>query len=272
MSSAPGCCPGLKRLVLGLAALLFAACEPEATPLPVDIVPTSAPTVAAGEAQPIRYAIESTTQALIPAGDYAEITAAADVQTVSAPLVDSDLGSSYDIVITLGDLPNSSAAQPITVALAVNTSLAPLDDSALADIVRQRIDTDSLVTTLGVPGAVALPHASESPQILRTALANLGLPDGFDLSLAVLRAPGAEALAAQLASINIDVVSHVIAAEDAPSFERSHLLLFNRALAASLPKIAPEAIIDLFTIPISYRAVPELTVGFTAGGFPLPRR
>jgi hypothetical protein len=266
----------LKRFTVGLLIVLaLAACEPEATPLPIDIVPTSASTAVPGaaQAQPIRYAIEATTQMLIPPDDYTAIAANAEVQTVVAPLLETDLGAHYDIVLALGDLANSShAPEPMTIALFMNTALSPLDDSSLADVIHRRIDTEALVASLGFPGAAALPHTSEPVQALRTSLANLGLPDGFALRLGVLGAPAAEALAAQLATINVDVSINAITADNTEGLERFHLVLFSRALGGLVPEAAPENVIELYTIPISYRAVPELTVEFTAGGFPLARR
>jgi hypothetical protein len=117
-----------------------------------------------------------------------------------------------------------------------------------------------------------LPHASETSQTLRTSLANAGLPDGFDLSLASLYTPGAEAVAAQLATVGIGTRVTQIVPEEAADLTPFHLILFGSSGQDLVQNIDVENRIDLFTVPISYRAIPELAIEFTPSGFPIARR
>lgn len=264
----------LNRLLLGcIAALALAACEPEATALPVDIVPTTPPAPQPGTLQPVRYAIDSNLLMILPPEDFDTLAVTGEIESVSPPFLDSDLGSRYDILVTLGDRPNATRTPtPLTVSLALNTALPPLDDNAVAEIVRRAIHTEAMVGTLAIPGAAALSHASETAQTLRTSLANAGLPDGFDLNLASLYAPGAEVITAQLAGIGIETRISPIAPDVETDLSAYHLILFSSAAQPIVTNLAGVEIIDLFTVPISYRAVPELTIEFTTGGLPLARR
>jgi hypothetical protein len=264
----------LKRALFGgIAALALAACEPEATPLPVDIVPATSPIATQGAAQTLRYAIDSNLFLIIPPDDVNAIAVTGEIEPISPPFLDTDLGNRYDILIALGDLPDGTRAPtPITVSLALNTSLSPLDDNALAEIVRRSLDTEALAAALGIPSAEALPHTHETPQTLRTSLANAGLPDGFDLNVASLYAPGTEAVGEQLAVIGIETRIRQIASDEASDLSPYHLILFSSGARVLFADMNSENSIDLFTVPISYRAAPDLTIEFTDSGLPLVRR
>lgn len=258
-----------------LAALLLAACEPEATPLPVDIVPTSAPTATPGAALPVRYAMDANVLAAMPDADYAAIAAQADVVVVEPPYDEAVIGSQYDVLLVLGDLPNATTTeQPLTITLAINPAVSPLDDETLATLVRRRLDTAQMAQALGIPGVQAFPNETDSIEAQRTALANYGMPDGFDLTVGTLHAVSTEPLIAMFGAINVDVREAPIPADQEATASQYPLLLFNRqALSSALPDDLPdENVIDLYTIPVSYRADEGISINFTANGWPLATR
>ncbi len=243
-------------LLAGLL-LLACACEPEATPLPVNL-PTLPPATAT-EAPPQRprYAVAPDTLPYLTDQDRSLISASADIVPLDAPPAADDLGTRYEIVVALGDLPDSTPAPtPLQVSLSVNTALPPLDDPALADIVRRAADPQQIVAALGIPGAQAATAQPGDPLALRGELANAGYPDGFDVTLAAF-APGADALANLLGAIGIQ--ARVVTSTDEPA----HLTLTTAQDANAIP---------LLTIPIRYRAVEGLTITFTPSGFPIVQR
>lgn len=256
-------------VIIWLAALAAAACEPEATPLPVDIVPTTSPATIAAAPQTMRYGIDDAALLVIPPDDYALLADTAEIEIIPSPFDPATLAAEYDLVIGLGDLPESQRAPfSVTISLALNTALSPLDDPELAAVVRSAIQTDAFTAALELPGAEALPHESQSRQALRTTLANLGLPDGFDLSLASTGAPGAAAAAAQLAAVGIETQVSEFAPGEAPDLSRYHLILttHNETLPAAFDA---SALVALAAVPVSYREAEGLTIEFTPGGLPL---
>lgn len=209
----------------------------------------------------------------MPEDEYALIAENAEIDAVNQPFDPAVLSAQYDVLIALGDLPDGErTSTPVTLTLALNDALPPLDDPEIAAVVRDSVDSERFATALNVSGTQALPHESQPPRALRTTLANLGLPDGFDLSLAVMAVPGAEALSSQLATIGVDTQVTEFAPGEAPDASRYHLLLTAGSAQGLLPDADADAVIALATIPISYRAAGGLTVEFTPGGLPLARR
>ncbi len=241
--------------------LLVCACEPEATPLPVNLEPaaTITPTaVSPTEAQTLRYAVSPDTLAYIAPADQQQISSHAALVTLDAQPNPEDLGTQYEIAVALGDWADSTAApSPLTISLAIDTALPPLDDPVLADIVRRAADPQQMVLALAFPATQAASTNSSDPLALRAELANAGYPDGFDLSIASEITPAADALAQTLAAINIH------ARRTTNPNEPAHLTL----TTAQTPDATP-----LLTIPIRYRAVDGLTITFTPSGFPVAQR
>ena len=236
---------------LALAAgllLLVCACEPAATPLPVNLdleatvtsaapPPTEAPTE-------LRYAVTADTLPYISPDDQQLIAAHAQIITLDAPPNPADLGGQYEIVVTLDDLADSTTTPtPLTVSLVINSALPPLDDPALAEIV----------------GHAA--NASADAPTLRRDLANAGYPDGFDLTLASRYAPGADALEQRLNALNLQ--TRITTNPD----EAAHLIL----TTAPTESEAQNAI-SLLTIPIHYRTIEGLSITFTPSGYPIAER
>lgn len=242
---------GARRL-FGLAAgllLLACACDPEATPLPVNLPTRPPPTeIAATDEAPqvLRYAVAPDALPYLSAADQAQIAASASLIPLDAPPAAADLGAQYDIVVSLTALPDFTAApEPLQVSLIFDTSLPPLDDPDIELIIHQSVDPQAIA---------AAPTPSQSA--LRSRLANAGYPDGFDLTLLAL-APGADTLAALLESVGI----HARLVSD--SAQPAHLTLTTAPNGDAL---------TILTLPLYYRAVDGLSITFTPSGFPVAQR
>jgi hypothetical protein len=255
---------------------LLAACEPEATPFPVDIpiVPTVTPTP--GAPLPIRYAVAPNANGLV--ADINLIMTSAAVEQLAEPVTPDDLGRRYEVVAAYGEWSGwtRSTSAP-HVALVIATNSPPLDMPLLANLVRHSIDPQAIVTALDIPGTAADAVESTAPEILRTELANMGFPDGFELTSAYAYIPGAAQATGQWQKANI-VTQPILMSDDeiVAAFEAKwlHLALVAWTTAeqrqAWIARVGEANMIDLYTLPISYQAVPELTVTLSPDGWPLP--
>jgi hypothetical protein len=261
--------------------VLCAACQPDPTPFPVDIPPTitdvGATAVAADTPQPIRYALAANMAGV----DTSLISAEAQVEVLTEPINTADLGVRFDVIVTYGDLAGA-AVSPLTprVSLLVNVNFPPLDDSVLADILQHAVNPADIANALAIPG-INVEAAGEQvdPLMLRSELANVGLPDGFEVVGGVASALGSAGLQATLRSAGIDSRWGTLTAEaltTAFSDGRVQLGLVmwtspeQRARWETL--VGADNVIDLFSVPISYLVGDGLTITFTPDGLPLVTR
>jgi hypothetical protein len=100
---------------------------------------------------------------------------------------------------------------------------------------------------------VPLPRAE-----IRTSLANMGFPDGFQLSLATAPAPGLEQVIADFNASNIRI-------QLLQAGNQAHLSLM-------LSPVLPEGAVEIYSLPISYLAKEGISVEFSEDGWPLPSR
>ncbi|MBI1259113.1 MAG: hypothetical protein GC204_16715 [Chloroflexi bacterium] len=253
--------PGLKRACFGVAAgllLLVCACEPEATPLPVNLPTLPPPSPTAGTPMPLRYAVAPDALPYLTYQDRSLISASAQLIELDTSPIAADLGTRYEIVVALGDLPDGTrTGSPLQINLSMNIALPPLDDPRLVDILRRAIDPQKLVSALALPGVQAVSAAPSDTLSIRTDLANAGYPDGFDLTIAA--APAAAALTQLLGAVNIE--TRVVTSADEPT----HLSFVNG-------QPPPSNVIPLYTLPISYHAVDGLNITFTPNGFPIVQK
>lgn len=254
------------RLLLVLIWLLLAACEPEATPYPVDL-PTPSPPPAT--TAPIRYALASDTAGTV--ADMTLLEQAAQVTVLDEAVNPADLGERFDLIAAYGTYPDATPS-PVSVnyTLLVNNGLPPLDE--IADHLLQSIDPAVIATTLAIPGIQPFPAENTvSPAALRAELANAGWPDGIDLLLIHDPGIGSDALTAYFAHIGIRL-------NPAPwqdTFDRVDLALVTWTTTDERQKwldwAGPQSqAIDLFTLPISYWAIPDLTITYSPQGWPVP--
>jgi hypothetical protein len=266
---------GLSRAVIVLVALLLAACEPEATPMPVIVPTTPPPTQIAAAPQTLRYALTGESAAFV--ADLDAIAAAADLTILSQPLTDADFDGRYDIIAGIGDRPGwTRAPTAMQIVLILNPAVPPLDTPELAGALRSAFFPDELAAALAIPGAEAAAVNTASRAVLREQLANAGYPDGFDIRLAQA-APGADAAAAQLAALNIGAQLTEMPPEQiqtALADGQIHGALVVRAgeIDPRWSGVAPGDLLPLVNIPISYWTVEGVSITFLPGGFPVGGR
>jgi hypothetical protein len=190
----------------------------------------------------------------------------------------ADLGKRYDLVAAYGDLPGGTHA-PVTphVAVVINPTASPLSDPSLLNLLRHSLNPQSIVDSLAIAGAVSDTVEFSPPIAIRTELANAGWPDGLVLSIAYAAAPGAPEIAEQLVSVGINSRLSVITKDDLnTAFDggiiQAAFITWETPdeRQAWVSRFGDANVIDLYTVPISYLAVRDLTITFTPGGWPIP--
>ncbi|MEO8610064.1 MAG: hypothetical protein ABI690_19375 [Chloroflexota bacterium] len=257
--------------------LVGAACTSEATPFPVDT-----PTVASGQLSSdqsvIRYALAPNTDGLV--SDINLLKNAAQVVQLDTAIDPADLGSQFDIAAGYGDIPGGTRS-PVTlhIVLVINPTLLPWHDPNILNIFRRSFDPEKITNALDITG-VSIESVTGKPTMdIQTQLANAGWPDGLSFNLGNAYAPGSEQIIAQWKTASIQAQQTI-----APKSEIQADLIEGRFQAALVIWTTPdergelvsqfgnENVIDLYSLPISYLAVPELHISFTPGGWPLPTR
>lgn len=263
----------VKRLYIPIAACLFlAACGPEPTPFPVDNPPTMTPEPPPATPEPVRYGLAPNTLDRI--ADRTQINRSAQVTQLTEPADFDAEAAQFDIIVSYGDVPGWVRVEPVqTVAMIVSGQ--PVE---IASIIQRAVDPQSIVNALEMPGAAALPTTLTPFDVLRVELANAGRPDGVTLRLVHTFAPGIEAIVQQLQSANISVIVSAAAYSDAQiALEAGDadigIIMWTSPDSRALWTDASDTgMIDLYTLPISYLASPELTITYTPGGWPLASR
>jgi hypothetical protein len=258
-----------------MLALVLAACEAQPTPFPVDLpsVPTSTPEPSI--AAPIRYALDANTLGYV--ADIEMIEGSAQVEQLTEEINPNDFGNRYDIAAGYGVWSDWTRSPVIPhVALILNDNAPPLDSLLLANVVRLSVNAEAIVAELGIPGVVADESTASSVQTLRAELANQGYPDGLKLTLAYAYTPGVVQLAHQLRAAGIEVQAAPMVDADiqaALSEKWLHLALVawttEEQRATWAAQVGEENVVNLYILPISYRALPEFTITFTPSGWPI---
>lgn len=257
-------------LILLIAALLLVSCEPAATPFPVELAATATPTAPPATPMPVRYALASNTAGLV--ADLTLLQNGGIVQQVNTSSDPSNIGIEYDIVVSYGDFNGWIRASTPTISLVIGPDIEPV----LADILRRAIDTQGVVIALDIPGTTAIANDFTQAPALRIELANMGRPDGFGINLGYAYTPGANQIAAQLAAANIQSRLTLQSNNDL-----QFALTEGRLQAGLVMWLTQEerqswgdrfSVIDLYTVPISYLAAPNLIISLTPGGWPIARR
>ena len=212
--------------------------------------------------------------------DIALIENAAQIEQLDAAINPDDLGSRFEIVAAYGDIPGGTRS-PITphIALVINPTLLPWSDLNILNIFRQSLDPEKITQAIDITGVVAESATSESTSEIHTQLANAGWPDGLSFNFGNAYAPGGEQIIKQWQTAGIDAQKTIM-----PENEIQTALIEGRIQAALVSWTTPDErgewvsqfgednVIDLYSLPISYLAVPELHLTFTPGGWPLPTR
>jgi len=266
----------VKRFVF-MMLLFLTACGPQPTPFPADIPLSVTSTSEVSTAAPIRYALAMNTQDYV--ADLDAIRASAQVEQLTEPVNPADLGTRYDLIAAYGELPGGTRS-PIELhaALVLNTGNV-LNNPALQAVIRRAVHPQIILDSLNISGALAEPLESVDTRSLRADLANSGWPDGISLNMAYAYTPGFDGLIQQFEEAGIEIQSHLMKKADIPAAlddNRVQMALINwgtpdeRSLWTA--HFGESQVIDLYTIPISYQAIPGLNVTFTSDGWPLANR
>jgi hypothetical protein len=260
-----------------VAALLLTACEAEdSTPLPAFVAETVTPAPATATPGPLGYGLAH--DASLTVADDTLLSAASDVTRLEAGAT-VEAGSVYGLVARYGDAEGWTRSPVVPrVSLLISPRRPPLDQPDIAALLLAALDASALVTAHRVSGSEPLSLAAQTPTT-RTALANAGWPDGFDVALGYGGLPGAEAVAAQYAALGVNV-GLVVLPPDAllPALAdgRVNMALVSWAKdedrAALVNAVGEARVIDLYTLPITFQAVDGLRLAFTPGGWPYVQR
>lgn len=264
------------RILTGLI-LFLAACGPEVTPFPASL-PTEAATLTPGGVQAVRYALAANAEGLV--ADIDLIQASAQIEQLHEAVHPDDLGIRYDMVAVYGDLPGGTRS-PVTlhVVLVMNADVPPLDNPVLLDALRKSVNPGAAAEALSIPGLTAETVDHDEARDLRVQLANAGWPDGFGLQMGAAGVPGVGALIGQWQAAGIAVQTQPMSeAEIKAGFESGRIQAALTAWTSEEERagwgqrMGSENVLDLYSVPISYRAVDGLKISFTPGGWPIGTR
>lgn len=273
--------PGMNRLVwLILIALVLIGCEQEnATPF-ADVAPTTPTPSPAPQSLPdLRYALAPNTAGFVP--DLGVIQTTAEIVPLLESVNEADLGVNYDIVVQYGTVEGWQQSELMpTLSLVLNPQIPPLNRDDLRDILQRSLNAQAVTDTLNMSGVITLyDGVADDALAIRTELANLGLPDGYALSLDAVTMPGVNLFAEQLAQHGIDVSLQAMnSTRIRARFEaqQANAVLIVWALESErqqwVERVGEENVLDLYRLPISYRAVDNVNVSFSGTGFPLISR
>lgn len=268
--------PNLSTLLLMPVLILLTACEPEPTPRPVELRPNATPemtaTALADRIESLRYVLLPNTLNAVP--DLSLIQSATNV--IQLPEGTTELPP-YDVAVMYGLEEGWTSSDYLpTVALIVSSDNPLFENEAVLDVLRHSIAAEVVVEQLAINGAEAIMTETREPAALRTELANLGFPDGIVLTLGVGYVPGAAEVIEQLAAANIEVQSTLLGVNrirDAFADNSLQAALVIWALPVEregwVQRYGADNVIDLYSVPLSYKADPNLTVNLTPSGFPL---
>lgn len=255
-------------LLIIILSLILVACEAQATPVGSISTPTETPEPVVTAAAQLRYGLYANVVGFVQDMDI--ISESALVELMSA---ESNL-SDYDVVVAYG-VYDGWQQSPVKhhVSMIINPNVAPLNDEAIAGILRQAFDSQSILSILNIPRTLLGNAQAISASETKIRLANADYPDGFVLTMAVDNVPALEAIAAQFTERNIDL--HIVESEtDSLSNNRAHLLLTlwtqDSQRATWVEQVGEQNVIGLFDLPISYIASDDLTISFTENGWPIP--
>lgn len=264
--------------VLFLVVIFAAACGPKPTPFPVDL-PTEMPATATSPpAQPIHYALHSNTLGAVAEID--QLAENAVVDQIEGPVPENEPGDLIDIVAAYGDWAGwqRSALTPY-IAMVINPAIMPLSEPRVLEMLRASLDPERLVSEMAIPGAGAVYASASEVSALRAEQANLGFPDGFRLNAANGFVPGIGPIQAQLRAAGFESAMLMLTeAKIREGFANGWLHLAfivwttSETRAAWVEDVGEANVIDLYLVPISYKALPGLDITFTPGGWPVARR
>jgi len=254
---------------------LVVACQPEATPVANVAPPTNTPDMSETLPPPIRYVLGTHAQNM-PSIE-GELTESGLLIPVSSLTVESQLGVDYDVIADYG-IVEGWEQSPIlpTVSLVINPNLDPLTDDNITNIIRNSVDGVRIINQTNISGTIPLAVSTIRLSSLKTEFANMGYPDGFELQLGIAEIPNSQAIITELNNLNLDLNMTSTSLESIPTQlvdNRLHLALIKWHTVSEksvwTSAVGENNVIDLYQLPISYLASPDLNVTFSDSGFPV---
>ena len=268
----------MKRYLFIFLVSLIVACTPETTPFPADLPPTATQFIEPTLPPPIRYGILYDVAEYFP--DKAFIEESALVTQLDIIPSIEEATQTHTVVVRFG-IHEGWQVSPITpkIIAVMNSNLAPFNEIEIRNIFSQTPNVGQILDELQLVGAETLLVTPASSEIIRTQLANLGYPDGLDLVVAHHQPYGFQPILTNLSQKGISLRELVLSKDELlQAFQQqlSHLILItlhSDEEFAEWEQIAgADNILQLYTLPISYIATDDVTVEFTANGFPLVTR
>lgn len=262
--------------LIGLLIIsLLVACQPDATPVANLVPPTQTADISETLAPPIRYVLGTHAQQM--KSIQTEIAQSALLIPASGLTEASLLGADYDVIADYGIVEGwqQSPVTP-TVSLVINPSLAPMQDDTASHIIRVGIDGLRIINQTNISGTRPLAISNIQTSSLKTELANMGYPDGFELTIYIAEIPNHQAIIDELNTLNIDLNINESTLEEIAQLlveNRIHLALIKWHTVAEksiwTATVGETNVIDLYQLPISYIASPDLNITFADNGFPI---
>ncbi len=261
-------------MTLVVMLLLISACGPamQASALSESAAPEIAPTALVGHDTSLRYVLMPNTVNAVP--DLQLLKSASDVvqltdETAAIP--------AYDIAVKYGlEAGWTASAYTPMVSLVMDGNNSLFEDAAVMDALLHAINAQAVTQQLVINGAQAMTTAAREPNFQRVSLSDEALPDGVVLSFGVGYVPGASLVIDQLEATNLKVQSSLLYTN-----EIREALIDGSIQAAlvfwTLPierdgwvqRYGAENVVDLYSVPISYKVNPNWSVNLTPNGFPL---
>ena len=258
-----------------IGLLLISACQPEATPVANVAPPTPTEDIAETLPPPIRYVLGIHAQNIVSLSN--EISQNALIIPASGLTEDSLLGTDYDVIADYGSVEGWQQSPVIpTISLIINPNLAPLNDDSIANIIRSSVDGVRIINQTNISGTIPLAVSTIRISSLKTEFANMGHPDGFELRIGIAEIPNAQAILQELSALNIDteVINGTltdIATELTSNRLQLALIKWHSVSEKAIwtSAVGENNVIDLYQLPISYLASPDLKITFSDDGFPI---
>ena len=260
-----------------LCLFMLVGCEAQATPIAAVDVATLAPAefIEVTQPPPLRYGIADHTLPYV--SDIEQIREVALVETMP-PNPDLTL---YDVALAYGIYEGwQQAPMSHQVALIINTHLAPMDNADIPTLVRQALNPQAIADNTGVTGLLVSASETLPASQIRNTLANMGYPDGFRLTLAMQPVPASQTIVEQLSNANLEITTTEIhsmqEAIEILANNRAHLLLLfwqnDSQRSQWVERVGANAIIDLYTLPISYVEKEGISISFSESGWVIGTR
>lgn len=260
-------------LTFTLISLFFSACTDQAqpTPFPAEIEGTATPSPTATPRPPLRIGLDHNTAGYV--AEIHQLRAIGIVEELDLPTAQASLGDRYDIVAGYG-LADGWLTSPTQTRVGIL-----IDPSVYTPEVAQMILSalDGTWVHQRYPYTIPALNVSTHAGEIRTYFANNGLPDGIVGLIGMVHAPATDGVIEALENINIRVRPITYQASAiADAFQDGLISMAiitwtnDDEMAVWQGLFGAEYLHQLYSLPIRYLARDDLTITFTASGWPIP--